>query len=169
MLALLHRFRNVVLWLNGHTHTNAVRARHDSSDSARGFWEVTTCSVVDWPCQARLVEIVDSGGYLSIVCTMADHDTPLGPLAAGPLQTTDDLAALHRELAANMPIIGLRLGPARPARRPQRRAPAAAAVPAGPRCRWVAGASRGAAAAATRPRARRSGPPRCQRPRRRRT
>jgi metallophosphoesterase (TIGR03767 family) len=107
MLALLHRFRNVVLWLNGHTHTNAVRARHDPNDPARGFWEVTTCSVVDWPCQSRLVEIVDSGGYLSIVCTMADHDTPLGPLAApGPLQTTDDLAALHRELAANMPIIG---------------------------------------------------------------
>jgi metallophosphoesterase (TIGR03767 family) len=109
MLALLHRFRNVVLWLNGHTHTNAVRARRDPRDSTRGFWEVTTCSVVDWPCQARLVEIVDAGGYLSIICTMVDHDTalgPLGPLAPGPLQATDDLAALHRELAANMPIIG---------------------------------------------------------------
>ena len=106
MLALLHRFRNVVLWLNGHTHTNAVRARRDPHDSSRGFWEVTTCSVVDWPCQARLVEIIDSGGCLSIVCTMVDHDTPLGPLAPGPLQTTDDFAALHRELAANMPIIG---------------------------------------------------------------
>jgi metallophosphoesterase (TIGR03767 family) len=106
LLALLHRFGNVVLWLNGHTHTNAVRARRDPGDSARGFWEVTTCSVVDWPCQARLVEIIDAGGYLSIVCTMVDHDTPLGPAAPGPLQTTDDLAALHRELAANMPVIG---------------------------------------------------------------
>src|SRR5439155_14934740 len=27
VLALLHRFPNVVLWLNGHTHTNAVRPR----------------------------------------------------------------------------------------------------------------------------------------------
>jgi metallophosphoesterase (TIGR03767 family) len=106
MLALLHRFRNVVLWLNGHTHTNAVRARRDPRDSTRGFWEVTTCSVVDWPCQVRLVEIIDSGGYLSIICTMVDHDTHLGLLAPRPLQTTDDLAALHRELAANMPIIG---------------------------------------------------------------
>jgi metallophosphoesterase (TIGR03767 family) len=103
LLALLHRFGNVVLWLNGHTHTNAVRARHDPGDSARGFWEVTTCSVVDWPCQTRLVEIVDAGGHLSIVCTMIDHDSPL---AAGSLQTIDDLAALHRELAANMPVIG---------------------------------------------------------------
>ena len=100
---MLHRFGNVVLWLNGHTHTNAVRARRDPGDSARGFWEVTTCSVVDWPCQTRLVEIVDAGGHLSIVCTMVDHDSPLAP---GSLQTIDDLAALHRELAANMPVIG---------------------------------------------------------------
>jgi len=105
LLALLHRFGNVVLWLNGHTHTNAVRARHDPGDSARGFWEVTTCSVVDWPCQARLVEIIDAGGYLSIICTMVDHDSPLGPAGPEP-QTIADLAALHRELAANMPVIG---------------------------------------------------------------
>ena len=101
--ALLHRFRNVVLWLNGHTHTNAVRARRDPGDPSRGFWEVTTCAIVDWPCQTRLVELVDAGGHLSIVCTMADHDTPLGPLS---LDSGDDLAALHRELAANVPVGG---------------------------------------------------------------
>jgi metallophosphoesterase (TIGR03767 family) len=107
LLALLHRYPNVVLWLNGHTHTNAVRARRDPDDPARGFWEVTTCSVVDWPCQTRLVEIVDSGRYLSIVCTMIDHDTPVAP---GPLLTAADLASLHRELAANMPLIGVDSG-----------------------------------------------------------
>jgi metallophosphoesterase (TIGR03767 family) len=103
ILALLHRFRNVVLWLNGHTHTNAVRPRRDPDDPARGFWEVTTCAIVDWPCQARLVEIIDTGGCLSIVCTMLDHDTPAAPRS---LETGDDLASLHRELAANMPVIG---------------------------------------------------------------
>jgi len=103
ILAQLHRFRNVVLWLNGHTHTNAVRPRRNPDDPARGFWEVTTCAIVDWPCQARLVEIIDVGGCLSIVCTMVDHDTPLAPRS---LETSDDLASLHRELAANMPVIG---------------------------------------------------------------
>jgi hypothetical protein len=103
ILALLHRFRNVVLWLNGHTHTNAVRPHRDPDDPARGFWEVTTCAIVDWPCQARLVEIIDAGGCLSIVCTMLDHDTPAAPRS---LETRDDLASLHRELAANMPVIG---------------------------------------------------------------
>jgi len=100
LLALLHRFPNVVLWLNGHTHTNAVRPRRDPADPARGFWEVTTCAVVDWPCQTRVVELVDHGEYLSIVTTMVDHDTPVAPVS---LETADDLAALHRELASNVP------------------------------------------------------------------
>ena len=29
LVALLHRFPNVVLWLNGHTHTNTIRPRPD--------------------------------------------------------------------------------------------------------------------------------------------
>jgi metallophosphoesterase (TIGR03767 family) len=104
ILALLHRYPNVVLWLNGHTHLNAIRARRDPRDPAHGFWEVTTSSIVDWPCQARLVEFVEVAGQLSIVCTMIDHDSPVRPeaLAAGA-----DLAALHRELAANMPFAGM--------------------------------------------------------------
>jgi len=104
LLALLHRFPNVVLWLNGHTHTNTVRARRDPLRPGRGFWEVTTCALVDWPCQARIVEISDDGdGLMSITCTMLDHDSPTAPGAAdGRL----GLASLHRELAANVPWAG---------------------------------------------------------------
>ena len=101
--AQLHRFPNVVLWLNGHTHTNAVRARPDPANPAQGFWEVTTCAIADWPCQTRLVELIDAGGYLSIVCTMVDHGAPLAPRS---LETGDDLASLHRELALNVPFGG---------------------------------------------------------------
>jgi metallophosphoesterase (TIGR03767 family) len=104
MLTLLHRYPNVVLWLNGHTHLNAVRPRRDPRDRRRGFWEVTTSSIVDWPCQARLIEIVERGGQLSIFCTMLDHDTPVSPQS---LADAADLASLHRELAANMPFAGM--------------------------------------------------------------
>ena len=100
LLALLHRFPNVILWLNGHTHTNTVRPHGDPVHPPGGFWEVTTCAVVDWPCQTRVVELLDHGEYLSFVTTMVDHDTPVTPAA---LETTDDLASLHRELAANVP------------------------------------------------------------------
>ena len=58
--------------------------------------------MVDWPCQTRVVELVDRGDYLAIVTTMVDHDSPLVP--AVPVETTDDLAALHREIAANIPL-----------------------------------------------------------------
>jgi metallophosphoesterase (TIGR03767 family) len=104
LVAMLHRFPNVVLWLNGHTHTNGITPRIDPLDVAAGFWEVTTSAVIDWPCQSRLVEIVDVGsGALAVVCTMVDHDSPLTPGAA---MTGRELAALHRELAANVPWAG---------------------------------------------------------------
>ena len=87
LLRLLGRFGNVVLWLNGHTHTNRIVARD-------GFWEVTTGSIVDWPRQARVVELYETaGGALAIGCTMVDHDG-------------EGLAGLHRELAANVPSRG---------------------------------------------------------------
>ena len=90
LLEVLLSHRNAVLWLNGHIHANRITPRTDAS--GRGLWEVTTSSLVDWPCQARLVELFDAGsGLLGIACTMVDHD------GAG-------LAGVHRELAANVPF-----------------------------------------------------------------
>jgi hypothetical protein len=102
LLALLLRFQNVVLWLNGHIHANQIRPRADAR-GGHAFWEVTTSSLVDWPCQARLVELFDAGeGMLAIGCTMVDHD---GATRTGG-SDLDDLAGLHRELAANVPHNG---------------------------------------------------------------
>lgn len=93
LLDLLLRFDNVVVWLTGHTHMNRVTPRRGPR-RGRGFWEVTTGSIIDWPCQSRLVEIYGTtGGTVAIGCTMLDHD------GAG-------LAGLHRELAANVPLSG---------------------------------------------------------------
>ena len=53
-----------------------------------------------------MVELVDcADGALAIVCTMVDHDSPLGP-GRGRHVTATDLAALHRELAGNVPWSG---------------------------------------------------------------
>ncbi|MGH7763555.1 MAG: metallophosphoesterase [Candidatus Dormibacteraceae bacterium] len=92
LLDLLLRFRNVVLWLNGHIHANRITPR---GEPGGGFWEVTTSALVDWPCQGRLVELFHAGeGRLGIACTMVDHDG-------------EGLAGVHRELAANVPLNGL--------------------------------------------------------------
>ncbi|MGY1711040.1 TIGR03767 family metallophosphoesterase [Geodermatophilus sp. SYSU D00758] len=111
--AVLHRHPNVVLWLNGHTHVSQVRPWPAPGEPGGGFWEVTTCAVVDWPGQARLVELLDNGdGTLSLVCTMVDHDSPARP--PGPFEPAArrplGLASLHRELAANVPWSGLDAG-----------------------------------------------------------
>ncbi len=90
----------VIAWVNGHTHRNAVTAR--TRPGGGGLWEINTASHIDWPQQSRLIELTDNhDGTISIFTTMVDH---AGPVAyAGDLNTTTGLASLGRELAANDP------------------------------------------------------------------
>jgi metallophosphoesterase (TIGR03767 family) len=100
---LVHRFPNVILWLNGHRHLNEIVAHH-SPWRQGGFYEISTASIADWPSQGRLVELLaNPGGTVSVLTTMVDHAGPLDPDAAAGV---DRLAALHRELAANAPGAG---------------------------------------------------------------
>jgi hypothetical protein len=62
---------------------------------------MTTGSHIDWPQQARAIELLDNGdGTLSIVATVLDHAAPLR--YDGSAEPTA-LAALSRELAATDP------------------------------------------------------------------
>jgi metallophosphoesterase (TIGR03767 family) len=92
LAAMLSGHPSLVLWLNGHTHETAVTA-HD------GWWEVTAPSLIDWPQQARIVELLRSPGTLTIAATMIDHagEAPW----SGAIEGTTALAGLSRELAAN--------------------------------------------------------------------
>ncbi len=86
---------NVVAWVNGHTHAHAVTA---ISDGESGFWQITTASHIDWPQQARLIEVLAVPGGLAIACTVIDT---AAPVAYQGTADPADLAALSRELAAN--------------------------------------------------------------------
>jgi metallophosphoesterase (TIGR03767 family) len=99
--ALVLRYPNVVLWVNGHTHVNKVvpHKRPRSSAFPGGFWELNTASHVDWPEQARLIELVDNrDGTLSVFGTVIDSAAPLRPRS---LDSALQLAAWSRELGAN--------------------------------------------------------------------
>ena len=112
VVALLHRYPNVVAWVNGHTHTNAVRAVPDPSGRGGGFWQVTTASHIDWPQHSRIIEIVDNDdGTLSLLCTMVEHAAPV--LADYDGSDVASLASISRELSANNDVDGAdhRLGP----------------------------------------------------------
>jgi metallophosphoesterase (TIGR03767 family) len=98
-ITMLHRFPNMVAWINGHTHINTIQAHKDPS-SAGGFWEVTTASCIDFPQQQQTFELVDNqDGTMSIFATTLDHLSPA-------VWKQDDfsntgLASLSRELASN--------------------------------------------------------------------
>ncbi len=88
----LGRHPSVVLWLNGHSHKTTVAAH-------RGWWEVTSPALIDWPQQGRIVELIRQGGSLMVATTMLDHtgDAPW----SGDADRVDAIAGLSRELAAN--------------------------------------------------------------------
>lgn len=91
----------VIAWVNGHTHRNRITP-HVRPDGTGGFWEINTASHIDWPQQARILEVADNrDGTLSIFTTILDHAGPAGH--AGDLAGPTGLASLAREIALNDP------------------------------------------------------------------
>ena len=84
VLAVVSQYTCVIGWVNGHTHQNIIEPRET-------FWDIGTAAHIDWPCQSRIVDVVDNrDGTLSIFTTMFDHDD-------------DPISSFARELALNDP------------------------------------------------------------------
>lgn len=104
---LLLGFPNVIGLVAGHSHENRVSPR--AGAEGRGFWEIKSPAVVDWPTQHRLIEVMDNrDGTLSIFGTMLDHAGPItAPQSADAGGFSEDqLVALGRALAYNDPQVG---------------------------------------------------------------
>lgn len=91
----------VIGWIAGHVHFHAA-GRH--GNDARGFWELTTASLIDWPQQGRILEFVrvaDRGRpEIAIVSTVVDHAAPVD-WSPDRLDDPMNLAAISRVLSAN--------------------------------------------------------------------
>lgn len=93
----------VIAWVNGHTHKNRILV-HRRADGSGGFWEINTAAHIDYPQQARIIELADNrDGTLSIFTTILDHAGP----AAGGLADPIAMAGLSRELSVNDPQANL--------------------------------------------------------------
>jgi hypothetical protein len=102
--ALLAATPNVITYVTGHTHANAVR--FFGGKRGHGFWEINTASHIDWPQQSRLLEVMDNrNGTLSIFGTILDAAAPAAAPAPGPAGafSTGELVSLARTLSYNDP------------------------------------------------------------------
>jgi metallophosphoesterase (TIGR03768 family) len=72
LLDKLHTYPNLILWLAGHRHINAVTKlpSPDPLHPELGFWEVETCSLLEFPQMFRTFRIVrNSDNTISIFAT----------------------------------------------------------------------------------------------------
>ncbi len=115
------RYPNVLAHVAGHEHENYVQPHECADDQPPPptcaappacpnpyFWEISTAAHIDWPQQARMIELVDIDGELSFVLTILDHNGPANPMGQS---SGDDqgqasaaiprLAGIAREIAYN--------------------------------------------------------------------
>ncbi len=99
---LLQRYPNVIAWVNGHEHNNRVTAQKAPKGQApdRGFWEINTSAHIDWPQQARLIEVAFQAGtgeqpdVVILYGTLVDSAAPVKPDPA--MDNISYLASLSR-------------------------------------------------------------------------
>ncbi|HWA67076.1 MAG TPA: TIGR03767 family metallophosphoesterase [Mycobacteriales bacterium] len=94
---MLLRHTCLVAWVNGHTHEHRVTAQR-RADGSLAWWQITTASHIDWPQQARIVELLQVGARLVIGATVLDH---AGEVSWSGRLDPIGLAGLSREIAAN--------------------------------------------------------------------
>jgi len=84
LLARLHDYPNLLIWVAGHRHRNTVKAfiSPDANHPEFGFWQVETSSLREFPQQFRTFEIVrNSDNTVSIITTNVDPEVKNGSLA----------------------------------------------------------------------------------------
>jgi metallophosphoesterase (TIGR03768 family) len=86
LIAELQSHPNLILWISGHRHLNIVKAfisPDPINAPEKGFWEVETSSLRDFPQEFRTFEIyLNNDNTISIVTTNVDPAVKDGTLAA---------------------------------------------------------------------------------------
>ena len=88
LLATLHSYPNLILWIAGHRHLNTITPQPNNAADLndhpeQSFWEVETSSLRDFPQQFRTFEIRRNGdNTISIITTDVDPAVAAGSPAA---------------------------------------------------------------------------------------
>jgi hypothetical protein len=104
LLAKLHTYPNLLMWISGHVHRNTVTALKSSdveNHPELGFWQVETPSLKDFPQQFRTFDIVrNSDNTISILTVDVDPAVKNGSFA----DISRSYAMAANEIFPNSPI-----------------------------------------------------------------
>jgi metallophosphoesterase (TIGR03767 family) len=98
---LLVSKKQVVAWICGHTHQH--RIMYFGDDARKGFWQIETSSLIDWPQQGRTIEMfLNESDEVCIATAPFDHQ---GIVHQGYKELNvadcDHVAGLSRDLSLN--------------------------------------------------------------------
>jgi metallophosphoesterase (TIGR03768 family) len=124
LVAKLQNSTNLLMWIAGHLHVNHVKAfvSPDSNAPEKGFWEVLTSSLRDFPQQFRTFEIYLNSDYtISIEAVNVDPAFAEGtPAATSRKYAIATQQILQNQLKGNPPnyltMYGKDMGPTDPTR-----------------------------------------------------
>lgn len=80
LVELLLDHPQVICLVSGHSHINSIKAFAYEDEPGRGFWEIQTSSLIDFPQEARILEIFDNGDGTGAIRTFVFNQQAGGQL-----------------------------------------------------------------------------------------
>ncbi|MBI4775047.1 MAG: metallophosphoesterase [Deltaproteobacteria bacterium] len=80
LVGVLFDHPQVIAVLSGHDHTHRIRAFPVSGEPHRGFWQIQTSSLIDFPQQARILEVINNADGTGIIRTFVFNQQATGQL-----------------------------------------------------------------------------------------
>lgn len=93
--------KEVIAWICGHTHRHHIT--YFGENPSKGFWQIETASLVDWPQQGRTIEVfVDEQDQVCIATAPFGHQGVVHQdYTKIDLADIDHLSGLSRDLSVN--------------------------------------------------------------------
>ncbi len=104
LLATLHNYPNMILWISGHVHRNTITPQpYGDPANGIGFWEVETPSLRDYPQQFRHFQIVcnDEGNISIFVHSVDPAVNPAFVNGSSPAYTSREYSLATQQIFGN--------------------------------------------------------------------